>query len=54
MEHYIRTSDGDAVMLDNDTGEIWLTISLLRSRASTVLTREQARELIAALQEVIE
>jgi hypothetical protein len=53
MEHYIRTSDGDAVMLDNEGGEIWLTISLLRSRASTILTPEQARELIAALQKVI-
>ena len=53
MEHYIRTLPAEAVMVDEHGDAVWLTISIERGRASTVLTKEQAQELIAALQQVI-
>jgi hypothetical protein len=31
---------------------VWLTISIERGRASTILTKEQAQQLMAALEEV--
>jgi hypothetical protein len=53
-EFYIRTLPGEAMMVDasDKNGAIWLTISVMRGRVSTVLTKEQARELIFALQQV--
>lgn len=56
MEHkkaYIRTLPNEAVLIDEHEGGVWLTISVMRGRVSTVLTKEQARELIFALQQVI-
>jgi hypothetical protein len=52
-DFYIRTLPTEAVMVDEHKDAVWLTISIERGRASTILTREQAQELIAALQEVI-
>mgnify|MGYP000910230026 CR=1 FL=1 len=53
MEHYIRTLPAEAILVDEHGDAVWLTISIERGRASTILTKEQAQELIAALQEVI-
>jgi hypothetical protein len=56
MEHieaYIRTLPDEAVLIDAQDGEVWLTVSVGRGRASTILTREQAQDLVVALQEVI-
>lgn len=53
MEHYIRTLPAEAILVDEHGDAVWLTISIERGRASTVLTKKQAQELIAALQEVI-
>jgi hypothetical protein len=57
MEHkeaYIRTLPAEAILIDaRDKDAVWLTVSAGRGRASTILTRKQAQELIAALQQVI-
>jgi hypothetical protein len=57
MEHkeaYIRTLPDEAVLIDaQDRDAVWLTVSVGRGRASTVLTKEQAQELIAALQQAV-
>jgi hypothetical protein len=57
MEHkeaYIRTLPNEAVLIDaQDADDVWLTVSVGRARASTILTREQAQLLIAQLQRVI-
>jgi hypothetical protein len=57
MEHkeaYIRTLPEEAVLVDASTRDaVWLTVSVGRGRASTILTKEQAQELIAQLQRVI-
>ena len=47
---YIKAIAGDAVMVDkHEETSVWLTISTRRGHLATVLTREQAQELIAAL-----
>jgi hypothetical protein len=57
MEHkeaYIRTLPDEAVLIDaQDRDAVWLTVSVGRGRASTILTREQTQLLIAQLQRVI-
>jgi hypothetical protein len=57
MEHkeaYIRTLPNEAVLIDaQDADDVWLTVSVGRGRASTILTREQTQLLIAQLQRVI-
>jgi hypothetical protein len=57
MEHkeaYIRTLPDEAVLIDaQDRDAVWLTVSVGRGRASTILTREQTQLLIAELQRVI-
>lgn len=52
-DFYIRTLPAESVMVDEHGDAVWLTISIERGRASTIMTKEQAQELIAALQEVI-
>jgi hypothetical protein len=52
-DFYIRTLPAEAVLVDEHDGAIWMTISIQRGRASTVLTKEQAQELIAALQQAV-
>jgi len=52
--HHIRVSSTDAVMISTyDEGTVWLTLVVERARASVIMTKEQAQELIAALQQVI-
>jgi hypothetical protein len=57
MEHkeaYIRTLPDEAILIDaQDRDAVWLTVSVGRGRASTILTREQTQLLIAQLQRVI-
>jgi hypothetical protein len=52
-DFYIRTLPAESVMVDEHGGAIWMTISIQRGRASTVLTKEQVKELIAALQQAV-
>jgi hypothetical protein len=52
--HHIRVSSTDAVMTSTyDESTVWLTLVVERARASVIMTKEQAKELIDALQEVI-
>jgi hypothetical protein len=52
--YHIRVSSTDAVMTSTyDEGTVWLTLVVERARASVIMTKEQAQDLIAALQQVI-
>ena len=52
--HHIRVSSTDAVMISAyDEGTVWLTVVIDRGRASVIMTKKQAQDLIAALQQVI-
>lgn len=52
--HYVRLANFDAVMVSpHDDGAIWMTVVVERARASVIMTREQAQELIAALEQVL-
>lgn len=55
IQHLIRTTDADSmVMVNTFSGDsIWLSLGLSRANAAVVLTKEQAKELIAALEQVI-
>jgi len=47
-------SDNECVFVDDyDDNSVWIAIHLRRGLASTVLSREQALELIAALQKLV-
>lgn len=55
MEFHIRANSDDSVFVqsyDKDDKSVFLSLYLRRASAATVLTKEQAQELIAALQQV--
>ena len=55
IQHLIRTTEADSMVMVNtfSNDSIWLSLGLHRASATVVLTKEQAQELIAALQQVI-
>ena len=55
IQHLIRTTEADSMVMVNtfSNDSIWLTLAVNRANAAVVLTKEQAQELIAALEQVI-
>ena len=45
---------GERIFVDKFDGDVWLAVHIRRSASSTILTKTQARELIAALMLVME
>ncbi len=54
LEFSVATTDGDRVFVDQYDDGVWLAIHHRRGTANTVLTKEQARQMIAALMLVVE
>ena len=53
LEFSIKSRDGDRVFVDDHSEDgVWLSLSVRGGSAYTVMTKEQARELIAALEQV--
>ena len=53
-DHFIRAIDGGTVAItEYDPGKLFLSISFESCRASTVLTANEARALVAALNQAI-
>lgn len=55
MEFHIRANSDDSVFVqsyDKDDKSVFLSMYLRRANMSVLLTKEQAQELIAALQQV--
>jgi hypothetical protein len=55
MEFHIRANSDDSVFVqpyDKDDKSVFLSMYLRRANISVLLSREQAQELIAALQQV--
>ena len=52
-EFSISSREGDRVFVDEHDDGVWLSLSVRGGSAYTVLTKEQAQELIAVLEEVI-
>jgi hypothetical protein len=50
----VATVDGDRVFVDQFDDGVWLAIHHRRGTANTVLTKAQAREMIAALMLIVE
>ena len=53
---HLKIDRNDSIMVnayDKDEKSVWLAVYVSRASAATVLTKEQAQELIAALQQVI-
>ena len=56
---HLKIDRSDSIMVnvvnayDEDEKSVWLAVYVSRASAATVLTKEQAKELIAALQQVI-
>ena len=55
IQHLIRTTDADSVVIVNtfNNDSVWVSVAVNRASAAVVMTKEQAQELIAALQQVI-
>jgi hypothetical protein len=53
LEFSIKARDYDRVFVDAHDKGVWLSVSVQGGSVYTVLTKEQAKELIAALQQVI-
>lgn len=49
----VKARDYDRVFVDEHDDGVWLSLSVRGGSAYTVLTKEQAQELIAVLEEVI-
>lgn len=52
LEFSLPSRDGDRVFVDEHDDGVWLSLSVRGGSAYTVMTKEQAQELIAALQQV--
>lgn len=55
MEFHIRANSDDSIFVqtyDKDDKSVFLSMYLRRANMSVLLTKEQAQELIAALQQV--
>ena len=52
-EFSISSREGDRVFVDEHDDGVWLSLSVRGGSAYTVLTKEQAQELIDALEKVI-
>lgn len=53
-EVVIKTDNGRTVFVDQFDEGLWLSIQVQGGSAHTVLTREQAEQLLAAVQQVLE
>ena len=53
LEFSIKSRNGDRVFVDEHDDGVWLSLSVQGGSAYTVLTKEQAKELFAALEQVI-
>ena len=54
LEFSIKARDYDRVFIEEHDGDkVWLSLAVRNGSMFTVLTKEQAQELIAALEEVI-
>jgi len=54
MDISIKTSEGTRVNVDQFDDSVWLSIQLSNGSAYTTMTVEQAKQLIAALQNVVD
>jgi hypothetical protein len=54
LEFSVSTIDGDRVFVEQFDDGVWLAIHHRRGTANTTLSKEQAREMIAALMLIVE
>jgi t-SNARE complex subunit (syntaxin) len=54
LEFSVSNADGDRVFVEQFDDGVWLAIHHRRGTANTVLTKAQAREMIAALMLIVE
>jgi len=54
LDFSLSTVEGDRIFVDRFDDGVWLAIHHRRGTANTVLTKEEARQMIAALMLVVE
>ena len=54
LQTLVKAEEDTTVFVDRFDDDVWLSLQIRRGSANCVLTKDQARELIAALTKVVE
>jgi hypothetical protein len=54
LEFSVSNAEGDRVFVEPFDDGVWLSVHIRRATANTVLSKAQARELIAALTAIVD